>query len=134
MLSLAVVVVYASLPHYSTDRFWYAAAQANLSMTLYFFSSYCDLRELRSRGVRALAWKAGAVLALFASTLAYEVFMPLFLLNPVLLAFYRKRLQQRDGTQYSGVRAAVSWILNPAALGIVVLFKTRSAKLAGVVR
>ena len=38
LLVLALPLVYLLLPHYSTDRFWIAAHQANLSMVFYFLS------------------------------------------------------------------------------------------------
>ena len=44
VLALAVPLVYALLPHYSTNKLWMAAFQIGLSMTLYFLSLYADLR------------------------------------------------------------------------------------------
>jgi hypothetical protein len=86
-LAVALPLVFGMLPHYSTDRFWYAASQANLSMLLYFCSLWCDLRTLEtSRGV-FWRWRALGFIALVASCLAYEVFMPLFLLNPLIVAY-----------------------------------------------
>ena len=37
LVSLAIPALYVLLPHYSTDRFWYAAFPTTLSMALYFW-------------------------------------------------------------------------------------------------
>src|SRR5262245_26181509 len=44
---LSVPLIYALLPHYSTDRFWLGTFQANLSLALYFLSLYAGLRAIR---------------------------------------------------------------------------------------
>lgn len=90
LLSLAVPVVYALLPHYSSDRFWFAAFQATLSMALYFLSLYSNLRALQSQSLSLWSWQWLSILSLIASTLAYEVFLPLFLFN-ILLIWHRRR-------------------------------------------
>jgi hypothetical protein len=87
LLALAAPVVYGLLPHYSTDRFWFATFAVTLSMTLYFLSLYCDLRMLTARPTQLLSWKLFSVLSLLGSTLAYEVFLPLFFLNFLIVGF-----------------------------------------------
>jgi hypothetical protein len=84
-LCVAVPLVYALLPNYSTDRFWFAAFQAGLSMALYFLSLYADLRTLRAGPRARWLWKLLALLSLFVSGLAYEVALPLFLFNTLLV-------------------------------------------------
>ena len=49
LMSLATTVIYGLLPHYSTDRFWYATFNANVSMVFYFLSLYCDVSLLTFR-------------------------------------------------------------------------------------
>jgi len=51
-IAIVVPLTFALLPHYSTDRFWIAAFQANLSICLYFVSLYADLRFVSSAGSR----------------------------------------------------------------------------------
>lgn len=82
-LALAVPAVYATLPHFSTDRFWVAAFQAPLSIALYLLSLHADLVSLRAR--RPRPWKALALAALVGSVLCYETAAPLFLLNAALV-------------------------------------------------
>ncbi len=85
LVVLTVPLVYGLLPHYSTDRFWVAAFQANLSMALYFASLYADLRALRTVHARRWSWKLLGLACLLGSTLAYEVAIPLFLLNAAVV-------------------------------------------------
>ncbi|MFP5261313.1 MAG: hypothetical protein ACLGJB_05340 [Blastocatellia bacterium] len=88
LLALTAPLVYALLPNYSTDRFWVAAFQANLSLALYFASFSLDLRALRRPPARFWSWKLLSVSCLLGSVLAYEVTLPLFLLN-LLVVWYR---------------------------------------------
>lgn len=103
-LSLAVALVWALLPHYSTDRFWFAAFQANLSMALYFLSLHADLRAVEASGRRVWAWKGIGLAALLGSALSYEVALPLFLVNFVLVGRRSQRLRgARPGPPPSGL-------------------------------
>ena len=115
-IALAVAVVYALLPHYSTARFWIAAYQAPLSIALYFLSLYAELRAVPSP--RTWAWRLLAVLSLVASGLAYEVALPLFLLNPLLVWCRGRQLQERDAGQ---PLAAATTLL--ALLAVVALLR-----------
>ena len=47
--AVAVAVTYGLLPHYSTDRFWWAAFGYSAAMMLALASMYADLRAVRSR-------------------------------------------------------------------------------------
>ena len=84
VLVITLPLVYALLPNYSTDRFWYIAFVANLSMGLYFLSLYSDLRALRAHRKHLFRWRVLSIFGLLCSALAYEVTLPLFLLNPLL--------------------------------------------------
>jgi hypothetical protein len=111
-IALAVALVFGLLPHYSTDRFWVAAIQVTLSMTLYSLSLYADLRATRSSPAGSWGWRALALAVMIGSVLAYEVWLPLFLLN-VLLAF----VQARRSARVEGRRV-------PAAMRLPVLLAT----------
>jgi hypothetical protein len=87
---VSVPLVYALLPHYATDRFWYAAFQAPLSMALYFLSLFAALRSVQASRRSILLWLSLSVIGLVGSALAYEVALPFFLLTP-LLVWYRAR-------------------------------------------
>src|SRR5688572_30686479 len=55
-LALALPIVFALLPHYSADRYWFAAFGYVLSMALFFLSLYADLRGADSVS-NTLKWK-----------------------------------------------------------------------------
>lgn len=97
ILTLAVASVYALLPHYSTDRFWFTAFQANLSMAMLFLHLCSDLKGLTARRKSRWGWKIVALLSLITSVLAYEVATPLFLLSFFLISRHAVRLS-RAGT------------------------------------
>jgi hypothetical protein len=122
LVALAVPLVYSLLPNYSSDRFWPAAFQAPLSITFYFLSLYCLLRAQGSPA-RRLAWLACSGLTVTGSVLAYEVTLPLFLLNP-LLVWYASR---RDSKRFIEEKGALSpWVLGAVTLiplAAVTLFK-----------
>jgi hypothetical protein len=83
--ALAVPAIYGLLPHYSTVRFWVAAAHANLSMAFYFLSLFALLRALRAVTWAGWLWWGLALASLAGSVLAYEVFLPLFCIHLVVL-------------------------------------------------
>jgi hypothetical protein len=85
VIALAISTIYLLLPHYSTDRFWIAAHQATFSILFYFLSLYADLRAYREYPNRLIGWKFLSVLGLILSGLSYEVALPLFVLNPLLI-------------------------------------------------
>ena len=119
-LAVAVALVYVLLPHYSTDRFWVAAHQATISMLFYFLSLYADARALRDWPAGFGLWRLVSLAALLLSGLAYEVALPLFLLNP-LAAWYAARRQPgaRAARRSAILLLAGNWI----ALAGVVVFK-----------
>jgi hypothetical protein len=113
-VAVAAATVYSLLPHYSTDRVWYASIQAPFSMTMYFLSLYAGLRSLRSSPGGARGWQALSLAGLVASTLAYEVALPLFLFNSLLFR-YRQRRQPADTDDL----ARSAWVLMGATVAAV---------------
>ena len=87
LLAFGVAVVFACLPHYSTDRFWVAAFQAPLAMALMLGSVWADRRAVVATRGGYWLWVAAGTAALVASALSYEPAIPLALLSP-LLAWY----------------------------------------------
>ena len=86
LLALVVPLAYSVLPNYSTDRFWYLAFQANLSMALYFLSSLADLKAIQpNEAPRRFLWGMVALISLLASGLSYEMVFPLFGLNSIII-------------------------------------------------
>ncbi len=132
LVVLTVPLVYGLLPHYSTDRFWVAASQANLSMALYFTSLYADLRALRTRRARRWSWKLLSLACLLGSTLAYEVALPLFLFNAAMIWLYARGLYIRelsDWREQASVAAMVG--SNLVMLVLVLGYKAATTGRAG---
>jgi hypothetical protein len=87
-VALAIAFVYGLAPHYSSDRFWYAASMANLciALTLASFLLALAARKTARPGRRA-ACACGSLLAMVAGVLAYEITMPMLLLVLVVLLY-----------------------------------------------
>lgn len=100
-VALSVATVYGLLPHYSTDRFWFAAHPVTFSMALYFLSLYADLQAVRSHGNLVWTWKAASILSMLTSTLTYEVFIPLFAFNLLLVWMHARKLDSPVVTKLS---------------------------------
>ncbi|HVZ67507.1 MAG TPA: glycosyltransferase [Patescibacteria group bacterium] len=85
LLSVAIPLVYVLLPNYSTDRFWFAVHQANLSVLFYFISLFAALKSVSRFTLRKSLWKVISIVALLLSVLSYEVVIPLFVINLFIL-------------------------------------------------
>jgi hypothetical protein len=124
ILSLAVPLLYGLFPLYSTDRFWVAAFQANLSMALYFLCLYSDLRAVRARQTRLWYWRLLSVMSLLGSSMAYEVTLPLFALNPLLVWCRARQFDSSDpGRRWVRTHLATSLASTLLALTLAVAFK-----------
>lgn len=117
LLTIALPLVYSLLPHYSTDRFWYIAFVANLSMGLYFLSLYADLRVLRAQKASVFRWRLLSIFGLLCSALAYEVILPLFLLNP-LLVWWRAQTLRETASRRPLLRTVLG---EPLAINVLVI-------------
>src|SRR5438128_3527596 len=76
-LAFGIPLLYSLLPNYSTDRFWYAAFDTNLSMATYALGFYLALSTLRKRNGSFYVWTVLSILTLATSLLAYDVVLPL---------------------------------------------------------
>jgi hypothetical protein len=101
LLCVAVPLVYSTLPHYATNRFWMDAFQINLSSLFYLLSLYAVLRALRARPIALAGWLAIAFACVAGSLFAYEVIFPLFALNVGLVWWAARRLRREDARDYS---------------------------------
>jgi hypothetical protein len=79
---LAIAVVYASLPHFATDRFWLAAFQAISAMTFCFLAFYAGLRGSSERNY---GWMLLSTISAVLSLLAYEVTAGLLIALPLVI-------------------------------------------------
>lgn len=121
---VAVPLLFALLPHYSTDRVWIAAYQIPLSLLFYFVSLHADIRAVGAEGVRSLAWRALGGLGLVASLLAYEITLLLFLLNPLIAWRHARQLPVRRDRSQLRARVAASLLVNGCLIAAIAVFKT----------
>jgi hypothetical protein len=135
LVALTVPLVFALLPHYSTNRFWIAAFQAPLSVLLYVVSLYADVRFTRTADRVRWLWKFLATLALVGSVLAYEITAGLFLLTPFIVWHAGRRLTLAagpDGATMTPTRPPWQWPRLALLLGsnVVALAATVAYKAA----
>lgn len=124
LICVAVPLLYSTLPHYATNRFWVDAFQINVSIACYLLSLYAGLRALRASVPALIAWALIAVLGIIASLLAYEVVFPLFALNLALIWSTVRRLEH-------GVnRRAAPIVTGAIAVAILVVGFTKLALVA----
>ena len=125
VFAVSIAVVFALLPHYSTNRFWFSASAHTLSMALSFGNLHALLRALKARSrVRYLLWLAASLVALAASGLSYEVPVPLFALNAGLAWYLAPRLaESRAGLSAARTRAAIAGAMTIVSLMAIAAFK-----------
>jgi hypothetical protein len=122
ILALTIPLIYALLPNYSTDRFWFAAFGYALSMGFCLGSVYADLRAIRSRHL--LRWKLLSLCLLAAAGLGYEIVLPLLAVAPALTWFQSRRLLPNGLRPRLGRSREVLYLLSPLfALALIVLYK-----------
>jgi hypothetical protein len=111
-VALAVPLVYAVLPHYSTDRFWFISCHVPLSMATWCLALYAALRAAGGTG-RSGAWWTLSFASLAASVLTYEVFLPLALLNAAVVALHWRRLApgMRAAGRVLALGLAAQWLV-----------------------
>ncbi|MEK6321646.1 MAG: hypothetical protein AABN33_08180 [Acidobacteriota bacterium] len=129
LFTVAIPLVYALLPHYSSNRFWFIAFVINLSIGLYFLSLYSDLRAVRARHAHIWRWKLAGFFALLCSALGYEVALPLFLLNPVLVWWRAKQLYDPSSNkELIRKTVLVSLASNTLGVAVIVIYKILTAR------
>lgn len=121
--ALAVPAVWMLLPNASTARFWVAAFQITVSMTLYLASVYAALRAVGARPSRVWAWTTLSAAAFVVAGLAYELILPLAALTVALLVLQARRLY--GGDAFVTTRWQLLWPIAAtiASLAAVVVFK-----------
>jgi hypothetical protein len=134
-IAVAIPALYALLPSYSTNRFWFAAFGYTLSMACYFLSLYGDLKAIRRHPLRVLlAWKLIALSGLLVAGFGYEIVIPLFVVNAVLVWFRARRLYEGGLRERLGPTGSVLFLgSNFVMLALVVLYKAITAQGVGVV-
>ena len=72
-LAFAIALIFGLLPHYSTDRFWFASHQATFCVGFALFGIVALLRAIEPEEKSTKTWFALAMLSFTFSVLSYEV-------------------------------------------------------------
>lgn len=129
-IAVAVPLVYALLPSYSTDRFWFAAFGYTLSMALALGSIFADIRALESSRW-LIVWKTLSLFLLAAACLGYEIVIPLLLVSPVV-TWTLVRGRDRVAARLNSV-GLLAYLLAPyTILAILIAYKAMVARGAGL--
>jgi hypothetical protein len=113
-------VFFATMPNFSTDRFWFSSGQAGISILLYLLSLSSGLSSsFASSRLGRVALMSASVLCLIGSILSYELTVPLFGLNVYLIV-------RSYMTQGRGRSAFVPGLALGLALVSLVIFKART--------
>jgi hypothetical protein len=91
LVVLSAALLLGCLPQCSINRFWLSALQIPLSALFYFVGLYCDIRTTAQGERHRAVWTTVGTIALLLSTLAYELTLPLFLLNPFIAGLQHAR-------------------------------------------
>src|ERR1700733_6448889 len=117
--SLCVALLFGSLPHYSADRFWISAAEANLSMALCFFGFWAAAKASGGLNRKSSVWLAVSLISMVGSAFAYEMTVPLFVILPFILYV---RLRHAPVSLQSRARHNYVWPLIAVAATWTVVF------------
>jgi hypothetical protein len=129
VLAIAIPLVYAMLPHYSSNRFWFIAFVINLSIGFYFLSLFSDLTAQEMRERHRWKWKLLGTIAMLCSAFSYEVVLPLFLLNPFFVWLRARQLNEPGFNKRSARKALmVSLAINVLAIMAVGIYKIVTAR------
>ena len=133
-VAVGISAIYALLPNYSTNRFWFAAFGYTLSMTCYLLSLYGDLKAIRRHPLSVLVtWKLVSLFGLLVAGFGYEIVMPLFLLNAVLVWWRARRLYQGGLPERLGATGSILFLgSNLVMLALVVVYKAVTAEGVGL--
>ena len=127
IIALCIPLIYALLPNYSTDRFWFAVFQANMSILFYFLSLYAALKAVSYQTVWASHWKIVSILSLILGILSYEVAIPLYLITIIILLNPTALYKKLTTTKPLPIRNnTIFIILILIALGYMFLFKMKT--------
>lgn len=131
IISVSVSLVFAMMPNYSTDRFWYAAYQVNISLLLFLLSTYYGLKAFTGENGKKILWKAVSLGSLVLSALSYEVVLPYVFLNMVLFSGSSTVINPESGKKTFRQKRTVFILLNFIIFIYIVIFKAKTTTRLG---
>ncbi len=127
IISLSISLIYGLLPNYSTDRFWYAAFQVNLSLMFFLISLFCGLQAFALKTKHSNLWQLMSVVSLVLSILSYEVALPLVAVNIFLFWIYANRKKAVQSLKkFKDESPAVFIAINLIAIAYLIVFKMKT--------
>jgi hypothetical protein len=91
-VAVAVPIVFAAAPHFSTDRFWLASWAAPASLVFAIAAILCFLEAVNAHATRPVL-VAGGCLAVVTSVLLYEVAIPGLVVAVAVLVVRARRVR-----------------------------------------
>jgi hypothetical protein len=114
-LAFVIALLFGLLPHYSTDRFWFASHQATFCMALALLGIYALLRSARQNEPHPKMWSALAVISMVLSILSYEVAAGLIVATIGILGWRRvadsRVLRKQRFARLGGIAATAAVLL-----------------------
>ncbi|AHM62807.1 hypothetical protein D770_22810 [Flammeovirgaceae bacterium 311] len=121
-IAIGIAVIYAFLPHFSTDRIWMATFHTNLSISFFFLNFIAIVQSLKTKGKNSWYWLLVSLLSVMLSILAYEVVIPLFL---VVYAVFLWKGNKRFSFSFKALNKKTNLVIlfNIVVFSLCVLFK-----------
>jgi hypothetical protein len=125
LFAVVVALLYAVTPLYCTDHFWLDCFTINVSVVLCLLSLNADLYAITSG--RFWLWRSVSLVCVIVSLLSYEIAMPLFVFNQLLLCVFRRSyLQSNPVASRRGIAFFLSVSLHVATIAAIALFKLKT--------
>lgn len=124
IIAVSIPLLFALLPNYSTDRFWYAAFQVNLSILFFLLSLLAGLQAFAQNTKHMFFWKIVSIASLLISTMSYEVAIPLVAIN--LLLFWNPLARISSKKKQFAAHHTVFIAINLLTLFYIVIFKAKT--------
>jgi hypothetical protein len=124
LAALGAALVYATLPAFSTARFWFAVFAAPLSLLLYLVSLRLDIAAAPRSGWPLAVGRIASLATLATGLLAYEIVLPLAFASPFIA---RAADWQARGRRWSWGRWA-AWVVPTVVLLVgLALYKAEAS-------
>ena len=107
MWALALAMIFGTLPHYSTDRFWISSQQAVFCILFAMIGIYGTLKVVEQGARRRILWGMVAASGLALSFLSYEVVVGMIAAMLLLVGVRTYRDARKSGVRD---KAPLLWI------------------------
>lgn len=122
---LSIPLLFIIIPHYSTFHFWASVIPNHFCLVMCLGSLLLDLKALESPFPKFLIWKLLSIISIVVSVFTYELFLPFFYFNLVIVFYYFRKLKTDaiDKNDISGKKLVWFLITNFVFLKIALSYK-----------